>query len=307
MEAASRGSTVACMTLDFRPYFPNNSTSGNLAVIVMLREKRGIRHASFQKKYWTLEEHKIHRIDTHAILVTTGLCGDGLALAKTLRRIALNHRLSFGEATLQGYKVENMETRFHVDRSGGLGGPVSLATLARDCASLQHELTRTSGARPLGVHAILVGLDPMNTHGTVMNPGEIRLFQSESGGILEEYQYCSSGRGENRARAAMETLWNEIQGELSNMKRKEGDWKHPVFHECYSHIMKRLIKNMGLIVLKADRESIGVNADLEEGDDRGTAVDVYVLKVDTTCRGNLQILCAQDVAENDLDIVSNLF
>jgi len=328
MEAASRGSTVACMTFDVRPFLLKIMTSSNqalddhshpilrrrkIALVVLLRESKGIRHATFNsgsESRWTVHEDKVHRIDTNAILVTTGLMGDGLALAKTLRRIALNHRLNFGDVSLSGYKIQNDIVKYHIDRSGGFGGPVSLETLAQDCASLQHELTRTNGARPLAVNAILIGLDPLATSDPyytedgVWNVGEIRLFQTESGGLLEEYQFCSAGKGASRVQVELEQLWNEIQVEISHdMEQSTVDQDFSqVVDECYEKAVKKLIQEMGSLVLKIDSDHWK-----EEDDGIRKTLDIYMLQINTMSRGNLQILCARDVMEKELESVSALF
>jgi 20S proteasome alpha/beta subunit len=327
MEAASRGSTVACITLDLRPWFISHMNSthndvhptfwtrrGKITLLVLVREtNKGIRHANWNTHSWTVEEEKIHRIDTNAVLVTTGLIGDSLALARTLRRMALNHRLSCGEASLSGFKInQDMEVQYHMDRSGGLGGPVCLETIARDCASLQHELTRTNGARPLGLNAILIGLDPFATspfhiEGT-WNAGEIRLFQSESGGLLEEYQFCTAGRGAARVQVELEKLWKELNIEISEMVEMNPDqeWKQR-FEHCYESVIKRLVKDMGSMVLKNDGDNVGDELSNEKEDGRRKAVDLYMFNADTMSRGNLHMKCARDVLENELELVSALF
>ena len=64
-------------------------------------------------------------------------------------------------------------------------------------ASLQHELTRTPGARPLGCTAILAGVD---------NLTGLKLFQTDSGGILEECFYCAAGKGQEKAMSSLDSL-----------------------------------------------------------------------------------------------------
>uniref|UniRef100_A0A7R9ZT23 Proteasome alpha-type subunits domain-containing protein n=1 Tax=Craspedostauros australis TaxID=1486917 RepID=A0A7R9ZT23_9STRA len=78
---------------------------------------------------------KIHRIDHHLWMITAGLGGDGRALANAVRVKCQSARLSCGEVP-------------------------TVEQAAKMAADLQHELTRTAGARPLGCTAILVGMDP---------------------------------------------------------------------------------------------------------------------------------------------------
>ena len=62
---------------------------------------------------------------------------------------------------------------------------------ARQAASLQHQLTRTGGARPLGCTAIVVGMDPTCASGAA---GKSRVFRSDPGGILEDCLYSVAGK-----------------------------------------------------------------------------------------------------------------
>uniref|UniRef100_A0A7S4HHK1 Proteasome alpha-type subunits domain-containing protein n=1 Tax=Odontella aurita TaxID=265563 RepID=A0A7S4HHK1_9STRA len=131
---------------------------------------------------------KVYRIDDHALLVPTGLSGDGRALASAVRLSCRRMRLSYGEAP-------------------------AMVEIARAAASMQHELTRTGGARPFGVTATVVGVDPMpykenwsaksfsetQDIGGPAISGQPQLYQSEPGGLLERYEFCSAGRGRDRA------------------------------------------------------------------------------------------------------------
>lgn len=124
---------------------------------------------------------KVHRIDEHIWLYTTGLSGDARALAAHLRANARQHRLSYGE-------------------------PMTVEEVAKQSAAVQHELTRTGGARPLGCTAIVVGMDP--THADV-KPG--RLFRTDPGGGLEDCYFCCAGRDQESLMAKLIEKYEKIK------------------------------------------------------------------------------------------------
>jgi 20S proteasome subunit alpha 4 len=117
---------------------------------------------------------KVHRIDDHLWLFTAGLSGDARALASHLRSQSRQHRLSCGEA-------------------------MTVKEAAQRAASVQHDLTRSGGARPLGCTAIVVGMDTP----TFLETGKPRIFRTDPGGILEDCLYCCAGRDQARLMSAL--------------------------------------------------------------------------------------------------------
>jgi 20S proteasome alpha/beta subunit len=124
---------------------------------------------------WGTSIDKVHRIDDNKFLLTTGLVGDGRWLAQQLRISCQQHGIDFGEvATVQ-------ET----------------AVMAAD---LYHSMTRMGGVRPLGCHAIIVGVDenistnhPALVEDNTNQPLQhkvVRIFQSDPGGGMEECHQC---------------------------------------------------------------------------------------------------------------------
>lgn len=101
---------------------------------------------------------KIHRIDAHILMATAGLAGDGRALASAVRSSCQQHVMSYGERP-------------------------TVEEVADMAASIQHGLTKTAGARPLGCTAIIVGVDD----------GEVQLYHTDPGGVLEHCNYCVAG------------------------------------------------------------------------------------------------------------------
>lgn len=150
MEASRRGDTVAAAVSTSN----NKDDENNIIDVVIAVESSS--------------SSKVHRIDHHVILLTSGLVGDGRALAASLRGSCQQHRLSFVEAP-------------------------TVPEVARLAAKLQHDLTRMGGARPLGCSAIIVGVDSVHEQGVA------RLFQTEPGGTLEECVYCAAGKGREAA------------------------------------------------------------------------------------------------------------
>ena len=162
MEASLRGSSVAVANLN-----DNNNNNNNNNGICMV-----IQNSSFGK---------LHRLDHHLWLVTSGLSGDARFLASHLRKHCQNHRLAYGEAP-------------------------TTKQIAKVAGEVQHELTRTAGARPLGCTAIVVGMDQHQTYtsssstssSSSSNEGTTttltpRIFQTDPGGIVEECRYCAAG------------------------------------------------------------------------------------------------------------------
>ena len=95
MEAAHRGDTVAAM-----------ATEDLVAIAVSSSQNN----------------NKVHRIDHHVLLVTTGLVGDGRALASALRTSCQQFRLSYGE-------------------------PPTVAQVAKMAAKMQHDLRKNLNLR----------------------------------------------------------------------------------------------------------------------------------------------------------------
>jgi 20S proteasome alpha/beta subunit len=171
---------------------------------------------------------KVHRIDDHAIMVTAGLAGDGRMLASTIRSQCQRFRQATGEAP-------------------------SIREVSQMAASLQHQLTRTPGARPFGCTAIIAGVDDGDSLG---------LFQTDSGGILEECIYCAAGKGQEMAMASLESLSTDLQ---EGVKRLE------------------LVRGIAKVALK-DKENEGP-----------PHVNVWIIRGDKKRRGRIHLRCIQSV------------
>jgi 20S proteasome alpha/beta subunit len=180
---------------------------------------------------------KVHRIDDHVIMVTAGLAGDGRMLASTVRLQCQQFRQATGEAP-------------------------STKEVAQMAASLQHELTRTPGARPLGCTAILAGVD---------NCSDLKLFQTDSGGILEECLYCAAGKGQEKCISSLDVLSNDL--------KKETDFV-------------QMIRGMATVSLEAIQD--------ENENEQHQFAHVWIIHGDETRRGGIHVRCIQKVTRKDL-------
>lgn len=143
------------------------------------------------------QEEKIHRIDNNCFLITTGISGDGNALANTSRMLC------------QRLRRENS------DHNEKMSSTVPLYEIANSISGMQHELTRTSGSRPFGVSATILGMDKTTK--------ELHLYQSEAGGILDEYDFISCGKNSKVLQEKLYELWlvlSKIQEDEQMIKEK---------------------------------------------------------------------------------------
>ena len=126
---------------------------------------------------------KVHRIDGHILLITAGLAGDGRALASALRGSCQRFRMSFGEAP-------------------------TVEEVARMAADIQHELTRTAGARPLGCTAIVAGFDLSMQQQENLSP---EIYQTEPGGVMERCSFCSAGSNSELVLTELANVFGDVK------------------------------------------------------------------------------------------------
>lgn len=132
---------------------------------------------------------KMHRIDHHIWLATSGLSGDARFLAHQLRTSCQNFRMENGEAP-------------------------TTEQVARMAGDFQHYLTRTGGIRPLGCTALIMGID-LDFDGDGEEPvGIAKIFQSDPGGIVEEVtSFCVAGK-------ASDAIAKDLGSTLSSNDKK---------------------------------------------------------------------------------------
>jgi 20S proteasome alpha/beta subunit len=228
MEAADRGETVMAVW-----------TEGGIYVLV--KTQTSSQTSSSQSS--SSSSHKVHRIDEHLWLFTAGLSGDASALASSLRSSCQQHRLSYGEAS-------------------------TVEQAARQAASLQHQLTRTGGARPLGCTAIVVGMDP-TASGTA---GKSRVFRSDPGGILEDCLYSVAGKDHEKLMMEM-------------ARRYHGDFSKTA--------------NETTVVT----EMLAAVSSLVGSDDSDSSVDIWMFQPNAKRRGKTHATCLRNVKPDNLQSV----
>lgn len=200
---------------------------------------------------------KVHRLDHHLWLVTAGLSGDARILADALRNTCQRFRMSYGEAP-------------------------TTKQIARTSGELQHELTRTGGARPLGCTAIVAGIDaPFNGKST----GKPSLYQTDPGGIVEECIHCAAGKERVNIGKILADL---VSGKLGNVrkflgplaKKKEGQGSDQISTLATSLAEKVL-------------------AQLDQ-DAKGSSVDVWIIRPDGRRRGGMHATCFRNIRKDSL-------
>jgi 20S proteasome alpha/beta subunit len=204
---------------------------------------------------------KVHRLDHHLWLVTAGLSGDARILADALRNTCQKHRLSYGEAP-------------------------TTDQIARVAGELQHELTRTGGARPLGCTAIVLGIDaPFD--GTSM--GKPTLFQTDPGGIVEECFHCAAGKERTSVGKIVATLATGKRDNLRNF---------------FAPLAKKNVgQNTDQLSIIATTMAEKVLNQLDH-DSKGSTVDVWIIRPNSRKRGGMQATCYRNIKKDSLAQIS---
>jgi len=78
---------------------------------------------------------------------------------------------------------------------------------AERVAQVQHELTTTGGARPLGCTALVLGMDS----DVGIDNTSPRLFRMDPGGTLEDCWYCCAGKDQDRSMAVLGEHYDDIR------------------------------------------------------------------------------------------------
>lgn len=263
-----------------------------------------------------VQTEKLHRIDNHCFLLTTGLVGDGRQMAQSLRYACQNMKLQNGE-------IPSLEEIAH----SALG-------------DTNHELTRTSGARPFGCSSILFGVDPYPAFSSSDNKhivssasdtvfwdpgheikivtnkeeesdsegdddnnimenfsslGNLRLFKSEPGGTVDEFVVCASGKCRDDITRALVSLREDL---LENYKKEslkendnDNDDEDTLLHPKTS---------IGTIAKKVAETMFNV-------DKKCKYLDLWILIPDDTKRGGMYVRCAKRVSIHDIDTVQSVF
>ena len=191
---------------------------------------------------------KVHRLDHHIWLATAGLSGDARILANALRGACQNFRSSTGEAP-------------------------TTKQVARMAGDLQHELTRTGGARPLGCTAIVAGIDPTFDEESIGTP---KLYQTDPGGIVEECTFCAAGKGRSNVGKVLGSLTIGI-----TKKRTSSSDDKQVLNYVAADMAKKVLGQL----------------DDPQGE---PSVDVWTLQPNPGRRGGVQASCYRNISKHSI-------
>ena len=283
MEASLKGSSIAAAKL-------NRNNNKNSGVIIVLQ------NSSFGK---------IHRLDHHLFLVTSGLAGDARFLANNLRRQCQNHRLAYGEAP-------------------------TTEQIAKVAGELQHELTRTGGARPLGCTAIVVGMDESSSPSSSSTSAsgssggssvvgetmiEPRLFSTDPGGIVEECSYCAAGNERQKVEKVLSSLltkeespnnkkWLFDRKKSTNNKNnnnKASSSKDTLSVMAATMAEKVISQFTSTAAATTTTLTTGGGGSIGSPTEDSNRADVWILRPNTKCRGCIQATCFQNIQKHSID------
>lgn len=216
---------------------------------------------------------KVHRIDHGILLVTTGLAGDGRALAQAARITCQRMRMNHGEAWAP-----------------------TVSEIAKEISGIQHELTRTAGARPFGVTATILGCDwGQGLAGENLSTDSygkaLRVFQSEPGGVLDEFHFCSAG---GKKISELQEIWEKY----ILISTSANDDKNRL------HSMNNLLESLFDVIV--DKKNCEDNALHDEAKSENEKIrestdllDVWVLSPDKSGRGGARIRCARAISSKE--------
>eukprot|EP00563_Minutocellus_polymorphus_P000343 CAMPEP_0181029600 /NCGR_PEP_ID=MMETSP1070-20121207/5281_1 /TAXON_ID=265543 /ORGANISM="Minutocellus polymorphus, Strain NH13" /LENGTH=352 /DNA_ID=CAMNT_0023106913 /DNA_START=17 /DNA_END=1075 /DNA_ORIENTATION=- len=282
--AAGRGDTVSCFDLDC--LVPQSSCKLRGIVVCVVRE------AKPKSVTWHQLTDKVHRIDHHAILVTSGLTGDSAALADMLRATCLNSRMMNGEHP-------------------------TLKEIAEAVGSTQHQLTRTDGRRPFGVSAAVIGIDPIPCLGFDSNmniagdddrtanrsvklppPGVPTLYRSDPGGTVDRCDYCAIGRGAEKAMGALESIMKGYNSK-DNTNEDEG-------LSTERHILAEVIAKVATAAFNSEGDSPSAEEDndVDIDDSMPRVLDIWFISTGPKNRGGARFRVARSVNRESMDEAS---
>eukprot|EP00545_Synedropsis_sp_CCMP1620_P000834 CAMPEP_0119007084 /NCGR_PEP_ID=MMETSP1176-20130426/2758_1 /TAXON_ID=265551 /ORGANISM="Synedropsis recta cf, Strain CCMP1620" /LENGTH=309 /DNA_ID=CAMNT_0006959153 /DNA_START=40 /DNA_END=969 /DNA_ORIENTATION=- len=204
---------------------------------------------------------KIHRIDAHILMATAGLAGDGRTLASAVRSSCQQHVLSYGERP-------------------------TVHEAAQMAAQIQHDLTKTAGARPLGCSAILVGVDANDDDANDGVLGEVQIYHTDPGGVLEHCHYCVAGKKKD-------PILSGVADSFEEAARRDGS-SSLAFHVAS--------KTLGLLWKENDDDN-----DTDDSGKKKQCCDVWLVRAisgNDKKKGGMGLICARAVDEEQLSLSS---
>lgn len=271
--AAGRGETVSCFDLDC---IDSYRLQGIVVCVVRnSKPKSGTSHQLIDK---------VHRIDHHAILVTSGLSGDSTTLADVARATCLNARMSNGEHS-------------------------TLKEIADAVGSTQHQLTRTDGSRPFGVSAAIIGIDPIPNSAFVSDNKEVgasdiplsgtpALYRSDPGGSVDRCDYCAIGKAADKATDALESIFKSHSTEHDSEEGEGGSTYTCTDTQTHAEV----ITKVALAALDIEGESSSAEEENEDDIDKTIqkTVDIWLIDADPMKRGGARFRVARSVDRENL-------
>lgn len=169
----------------------------------------------------------IHRVTNDIFLITNGLIGDIKYIINNVRILCQQHYINYGEN-------------------------ITINEIKNYIASLQHELTKTSGIRPLGCTIIIIGFDYIkddnnNNDDESSNNRIPYLYRIYPGGIVENCYYCCLGKYNDNIMNILNEKYNDIyslqSSSLSNNSDNDNN-NHQYKNEDNVSIITNLINIM---------------------------------------------------------------
>ena len=253
-----------------------------------------------QRSTTTINNHGIvHRIDDHILMFCTGLMGDAKMLAGHLCWWCQQSKYNEGEVP-------------------------TTKQAARYLASVQHKLTRTTGARPFGCTAIVVGIDPtavsssssslssstatISASTTTSENSENKLagkptstsatshrsnarsniFCSNPGGILEDCLYCASGGG------GSEQVMSVLQDKYYQLQDSGTCSPQKVISELVGMMIRRpssLLLKKKTMLPNDDHDDDGSSS----GQQQSHQIDAWIIQPSKNKRGGIRTVCLLNV------------
>jgi 20S proteasome alpha/beta subunit len=180
-----------------------------------------------------------------------------------------------------------------------MGEPCTVREMAQHAANVQHELTRTGGVRPLGCTAIIAGVDSTtnnamkdhhdahhtSTTTATLNAGDVRIFRTNPGGIMEDCCYCAAGRKH-------EDIMNQISKHYNNEK-----------DALLSPTASRSAQ-LGVLLTLTKKALGNVHDNNDSNNPDGTSMDVWMLEPCPRRRGKIKASCYRGLHNGNLDLVN---
>jgi 20S proteasome alpha/beta subunit len=223
---------------------------------------------------------KMHRIDDHLWMLTTGLAGDARMLANQARHACQNHRLQYGEAP-------------------------TTQQAAKMTADFYHQLTRMGGCRPLGCTAILMGVDDFDS-----NVNAAKLFRTDPGGGVEECRFCVAGSSQDTMGKELMALVASFDttndgeddngidkhtGESDEKKASKTNWRSKRIARIAFTLADKVIRIL---------DKNGGNTRIEKSSSaqqQGPTLDVWTIQPMKHRRGGMFATCYSDVRKDNVN------